>query len=84
MERLACEVRSLRSASGIVPGPNSSGDMEFSSGHQHPVFNGGLAQSDPLVWVHEGGSGSSQTSLETRFIVNQLPLNQLVYFAPVS
>ncbi len=26
---------------------------------QHPVFNGGPAQSDPLVWVHEGGSGSS-------------------------
>ena len=83
MERLACEVRSRRSASEIVVGPDSACDMEFWSGHQHPVFHGGLARSDPLVWVHEGALGSSRSSLETRFIVNQLPLNQLVYFVPV-
>ena len=28
-------------------------------------------------------ASASQTSLETRFRVNQLPLNRLVYFAPV-
>ncbi len=83
MVLLAREVRSQRSASEIVVGPNSRCDMEFWSGHQHPVFNGGRAQSDPLVWVHEGGSGAPQSSRETRFIVNQLPLNQLVYLAPV-
>ncbi len=83
MVLLAREVRSQRSASEIVVGPNSRCDMESWSGHQQPVFNGGRAQSDPLVWVHEGGSGAPQSSRETRFIVNQLPLNQLVYLAPV-